>query len=187
MEPPYKLCRYFALSNLSIYYAWKNIKKSYENNKFEISAATWIEEFELPDGCYSPIRYSRLLWIHLENHETVTGNPSIKIYVNKIENTIMFKIKTWYYLELLMSETMKLLGSTKSKITKDENSENVPHLEITKVVLMHCNIVKNDYQQDSGVLYVFFSNKSFGQLQDISPKSVIFLKTFDSEFTYIEV
>ena len=86
-----------------------------------------------------------------------------------------------------MSEAMKLLGSTKSKITKDENSENVPRLEITKVVLMHCNIVKNDYQQDSGVLYVFFSNKSFGQLQDISPKSVIFLKTFDSEFTYIEV
>ena len=86
-----------------------------------------------------------------------------------------------------MSETMKLLGSTKSKITRDENGENVPHLEITKVVLMHCNIVKNDYQQDSGVLYVFFSNKSFGQLQDISRKSFIFLKTFDSEFTYIEV
>ena len=82
---------------------------------------------------------------------------------------------------------MKLLGSTKSKITKDENSENVPHLEITEVVLIHCNIVNNDYQQDSRVLYTFVPNKSFGQLLDISPKNFIFLKTFDSEFSYIEV
>ena len=82
---------------------------------------------------------------------------------------------------------MKLLGSTKSKITKDENGENVPHLEITEVVLVHCNIVNNDYQQDSRVLYTFVPNKSFGQLLDISPKNFIFLKTFDSEFSYIEV
>ena len=67
-----------------------------------------------------------------------------------------FKIKTGYYLELLMPETMELLGSTKSKITKNENGENVPHLEITVVVLIHCNIVKNDYQQDSRVLYGLF-------------------------------
>ena len=109
------------------------------------------------------------------------------IYVNKIENRITFKIKTGYYLELLTPETMKLLGSTKSKITKDENGENVPHLEITEVVLVHCNIVNNDYQQDSRVLYTFVPNKSFGQLLDISPKNFIFLKTFDSEFSYIEV
>ena len=82
---------------------------------------------------------------------------------------------------------MKLLGSTKSKITKDENGDNVPHLEITEVVLIHCNIVNNDYQQDSRVLYTFVPNKSFGQLLDISPKNFIFLKTFDSEFSYIEV
>ena len=82
---------------------------------------------------------------------------------------------------------MKLLASTKSKITKDENGENVPHLEITEVVLMHYNIVNNDYQQDSRVLYTFVPNKSFGQLLDISPKNFIFLKTFDSEFSYIEV
>ena len=79
----------------------------------------------------------------------------IRIYINKIENRITFKIKTGYYLELLTPETMKLLGSTKSKITKDENGENVPHLEITEVVLVHCNIVNNDYQQDSRVLYTF--------------------------------
>ena len=82
---------------------------------------------------------------------------------------------------------MKLLGSIKSKITKDENGENVSHLKITEVVLIHWNIFNNDYQQDSKVLYTFVPNKSFGQLLDISPKNFIFLKTFDSEFSYIEV
>ena len=89
------------------------------------------------------------------------------IYVNKIENRITFKIKTGYYLELLVSEIMKLLESTKTKITKDKNGENVSHLELTEVVLIHCNIVNNDYQQDSRVLYTFVPNKSFGQLLDI--------------------
>ena len=160
---------------------------SYKNNKFKISAPTWNEEFELPDGSYSVSDIQDYFKYILKKHETVTDNPSIRIYVNKIENRITFKIKTGYYLELLTPETMKLLGSTKSKITKDENGENVPHLEITEVVLVHCNIVNNDYQQDSRVLYTFVPNKSFGQLLDISPKNFIFLKTFDSEFSYIEV
>ena len=99
----------------------------------------------------------------------------------------MFKIKTGYYFELLTPETMKLLGSTKSKITKDENGENVPYLEITEVILIHCNVVNNSYQQNSRVLYTFVPNKSFGQLLNISPKNFIFLKTFDLEFLYIEV
>ena len=77
---------------------------------------------------------------------------------------------------------MKLLGSTKSKITKDENGENVPHLEITEVVLVFCNIVNNEYQQDSRVLYTFILNKLFDQILDISPKNFIFSKTFNSEF-----
>ena len=77
---------------------------------------------------------------------------------------------------------MKLLGGTKSKITKNENGENVPQLEISKVLLIHCNIVSNDYQQDSGVLYTFVPNKSLCQLLDISPNNFIFLKTFYSEF-----
>ena len=77
-----------------------------------------------------------------------------------------------------MPETMKLLGSSKSKITKDKNGENVPHLEITEVLLVHCNIFNNEYQQDSRVLYTFVPDKSFGQLLDISPKNFIFLKTF---------
>ena len=80
---------------------------------------------------------------------------------------------------------MKPLGSTKSKITKDEKSQSVPHLEITEMVLVQCNIVKNDYEQDSGVLYTFVPDKSFGQLLDISPKKFIYLKTFNSEFSYI--
>ena len=82
---------------------------------------------------------------------------------------------------------MKLLGSTKSKITKGKNGENVPHLEITEVVLIHCNIVHNNYQQDSRGLYKFVPNKPFGQLLEISPKNFIFLKTFNSKFSYIEV
>ena len=108
----------------------------------------------------------------------MTDNSSIIIYINKIENKITFRIKTVYYLELLMPETMKLLGSSKSKITKDKNGENVPHLEITEVLLVHCNIFNNEYQQDSRVLYTFVPDKSFGQLLDISPKNFIFLKTF---------
>ena len=71
----------------------------------------------------------------------------MRIYINKIENRITFKIKTGFYLELLTLETMKVLGSTKNKITKDENGENVSHLEITEVVLLPCNIVNNDYYQ----------------------------------------
>ena len=72
-------------------------------------------------------------------------NPSIRIYVNKIENRITFKIKNGYYLELLIPETMKLLGSTKNKVTKDKNGENVPLLEVVELVLVHCNLVNNDY------------------------------------------
>ena len=78
-----------------------------------------------------------ILNIFKKKHEAVTDNPSIRIYINKIEDRITFKIRTGYYLKLLMPEMIKLLGSTKSKITKDENDENVPHLEITEVVLIH--------------------------------------------------
>ena len=77
--------------------------------------------------------------------------------MNKTENRIIFEIKTGYYLQLLTPETRNLLGSTENKITKDKNGENLPHFEITKVVLVHCNIVKNDYQQDSRVLYTIGS------------------------------
>ena len=82
---------------------------------------------------------------------------------------------------------MKLLGSTENKITKDLNGENVPHLEITEIVLVHCNIVNNNYQQDSRVLHTFVPNKPFGSLWEISPKNHIFLKAFNSEFQDIRI
>ena len=77
---------------------------------------------------------------------------------------------------------MKLLGSTESKITKNKNGENVPHLEIVELVLIHCNIVNNNYQQNSRILYTFVPNKPFGSLLEISPSNHIFLRTFNSEF-----
>ena len=98
-----------------------------------------------------------------------------------------FKIKNGYSLKLLTPETMKLLGSTKNKITKNNNGENEPHLEISEVILVHCIIVNNDYQQDSRVLYTFVPNKPFGSLLEISPTNHIFLKTFNSEYDKIKV
>ena len=94
--------------------------------------------------------------------------------MNKIENRITFKIKSGYYLEFLTPETMKLLGSTESKISKDKNGESVPHLEVVELVLVHCNLVNNDYQQDSRILYTFVPNKAFGCLLKISPTNHIF-------------
>ena len=128
-----------ALSNLSIYYTWKNIKSSYNNNKFKISAPTWSEEFELPDGSYSVSDIQDYFEYILKEHSESIDNPSIRIYVNTIENRITFKIKNGYYLELLTPETMKLLGIAENKINKDNNGKNVPHLEIVEVVLVHCN------------------------------------------------
>ena len=107
--------------------------------------------------------------------------------MNKIENRITFKIKNGYSLELLTKETMKLFESTGNKISKDKNAENVPHLEIAEVVLVHWNMVNNDYQQDSRVLYTFVPNKSFGSLLDISPSNHIFLKTFNFQYEGIIV
>ena len=111
----------------------------------------------------------------------------MQIYVNKIESRITFKIKDGYSLELLTPETMKLLGSTKSKITQDKNGENVPHLEITEVELVHSNIVNNDYQQDSRVLSTFVPNKLFGSLSETSPTNHVFPKTFNWEYDEIIV
>ena len=108
------------------------------------------------------------------------------MYVNEIENRINFKIKNGQSLEFLTPETMKLLGSTKNKTTEDKNGENVPHLQITEVVLVHCDIVNNDYQQDWRVLYAFVPNKPFGSLLEISPTNHIFLKTFNSEYSEIK-
>ena len=176
-----------ALSNLSIHYTWRNIKSSYNNNKFKIPAPTWNDKFELPDGSNSLSDIQDYFEYILKKHGEDTDELSVQTYVNKIENRIIFKIKNGYSLELLTLETMKLLGSTENKITKDKNSENVSHLEITEVVLVHCDIVNNDYRQDSRVLYTFAPNKPFGSLLEISPTNHIFLKTFNSEYNEIKV
>ena len=175
------------LSNLSIYYKWKKIKSSCNNDKFKISAPRWNDKFDLPVGSYSISNIQDYFEYILRKHGKSTDNPSVEIYVNKIKNKITFKIKDGYSLELLTPETIKLLGSTENKVTKDKSDENVPHLEITEVVLVHCDFVNNDYQQDSKVLYTFFPNKPFDSLLEISPTNHVILKTFNTEFNYIEV
>ena len=163
-----------ALSNHSIYYTWKNIKNSYNNNQFKISAPTWNDKFELPDGSFSVSDIQDYFEYILKQHGENIADPSVQIYVNKFESRITFKIKNGYSLEHLTPETIKLLESTENKVTKDKNGENVPHLEITEVVLVHCNIVNNDCQRDSRVLYTFIPNKPFGSLLEISRTNHIF-------------
>ena len=155
-------------------YTWKNIKSSYNNNKFKISVPAWSEEFELPDGSYSVSDIQDYFEYILKKHSESVDNPSIRKYVNKIENRITFKIKNGYYLELLTPEAMKMLGSKESKTTKDKNGENVTHLEIVELVLVHCNLVNNDYQQNSRILYTFVPNKTFGSLLEILPPNNFF-------------
>ena len=114
-------------------------------------------------------------------------NPPIQIYPNKIKNRIVFKINTGYKLELLTPETMKLLGTTKKDVDADKNSENVPKLESVEVVLVYCNLVKNDYQHSSKVLFSFVPNKQFGQLINISPNTLTMMNTVNTEFSFVEV
>ena len=151
------------------------------------STPTWNKKFELPDGSYSVSDIEDYFEYILKKHGKNVDKPSVQIYVNKLENRVTFKIRNGYSLELLTPETMKLLGSTKNKITKDKNGENVPNLEITEVVLVHCNIVNNDYQRDSRVLYTFVPSKPFGSLLEVSPTNHIFLKSFNSEYDEIIV
>ena len=166
------------------------MKSKYHHNKFKKSSPTWNEEFTLPDGSYLISDIQDYFEYILKKHGEKINNddkPSVKIYNNKIENRITFKIKNGYSLELLTKEAMKLLASTENKITKDKNGENVPHLEVTEAVLVHCNMVNNDYQQDSRVIYTFVPIKSFGSLLDITTSNHIFLKTFNSEYDEIIV
>ena len=163
-----------APANLSIYYTWKNVKSVYNNNKFKISAPTWNETFDLPDGLYNILETQDYIEYIIKKHETFGENAPILIYANTINNSIIFKIKSGYKLELLSKETMKLLASTKETIDADKNSENVPKLENVEVVLLHCNLADNAYQQHSRVLFTFVPTKQYGQLISISPHSLVF-------------
>ena len=155
--------------NLSIYYTWKNIKSEYNNNKFKISAPTWDDTVDLLDGSYSISDIQDYFEFIIKKHETLTKNTPIQIYPNKIKNRIIFKVKTGYKLELLSPETTKLLGKPKKHTDEDKNGKDVPKLESVEVVLVHCNLVNNSYQQASKVLFTFVPNKQFGQLITISP------------------
>ena len=176
-----------ALANLNICYTWKNIKTEYNNNKFKISAPTWNDTFDLPDGSYSIADIRNYFEFIIKKHETLSENLSIQFYPNKIKNRIIFKTKTGYKLELLTPETMKLLGSTKKVVDKDENGEHVPKIESVEVALVNCSLVKNDYQHTSKVLFTFVPNKKIGQLINISPHASTMVNTVNTEFSYVEV
>ena len=176
-----------ALANLSIYYTWKNVKSTYNNNKFKISAPTWNETFDLPDGSHNISKIQYHIEYIIKKHETIGENAPILINANTINNRIVFKMKSGYKLELLSKETMKLLGSTKDTTDADKNSENVQKLENVEVVLVQFILVNNAYQQHSRVLFTFVLTKQYGQMISISPKSLIYLKTMNTEFSEIEV
>ena len=141
---------------------------------------------DLPDGSCLISDIQDYFEFIIKKNKTLTENPPVQIYPNKIKNRIVFKIKTGYKLELLTPETMKLLGSTKKDVDSDKNSENVPKLESVEVVLVHCNLVKSDYQHTSKVLIMFVPNKQFGKL-NISPHSLTMINTVNTEFSFVEV
>ena len=118
----------------------------------------------------------------IKKHETLNENPPVQIYPNKIKNRIVFKINTRYKLELLSQETIELLGSTKKDDDQDKDGEDVAKLESVEVVLTHCNLVNNNYQQASKILFTFVPNKQFGQLINIFPRSLRMLGTKKQNF-----
>ena len=159
-----------ALGNLSIYYTWKNNKSAWNNNKFKTSAPTWNDA--LPDRSYSVANIQDYFESIIKKRQTLTE---------------IFKINAGYKLELLSSERMKLFGSTKKNVDQDKDGDDVPNLESVEVVLVHCNLVNNNYQQTSKELFTFVPNKQFGQLINIAPHSLTVLGTTNTEFSFIEV
>ena len=145
-----------------------------------MSILTQNDRFELSDRSYSVSDIEDYFEYIIKKHGTMTDNPPIKICIHKIESRITSKIKTGYHLKRLTFEIMKLIGSTENKILKGKKGENVPHFQITVVILVHCKIANNDYEQDLGVLYTFVPNKSFVRL-------FIFENTYLIQSFYIEV
>ena len=122
-----------ASPSLRIYYTWKNIESTYNNSKFKISASTWNDEFDLPDGSYSVSDIQDYLEYIIKKHETIAKSYPVQIYVNKIKNRVVLKIKAGYKLELLSTETMKVLGNTRKDVHQDKDGEDVPKLELLKL------------------------------------------------------
>ena len=143
--------------------------------------------FELPDGSYSITDIQDYFEFIIKKHETLTENPPVQIYPNKIKNRIVFKIKTGYKLELLTPETMKLLGSTKKDADKDKDEEVVPKLESVEAVLVHCNLCQKWLLDTSKVLFSFVLNKQFRQLINISPHFLTIMNTVDPFMTEADI
>ena len=123
----------------------------------------------------------------IKRHEILTAIPPIHVYINRINNRSVFIIKDGYKLQLQTPETMKLFGNKKKDklIDKIKNGENVPSLEVVVVVLVQCNLVDNQYQQKSEVLYTFTPNKSYAYLLNVEPSNLVFWKTYNTEFDEI--
>ena len=141
----------------------------------------------MPDGSYSIADIQGYLGFIIKKHATLAENPLVQIYPNKIKNRVVFKVKAGYKLELLSLESMKLLGSTKKDIDQNKDRENEPKLKPVEVVFVHFNLVNNNCQQASKVLFTFVTNKEFEQLINISPHLLIMLNTTNTEFLSIEV
>ena len=139
----------------------------------------------MPDGSCSVADIQEYFEFIIKKHETVTENPPVKIYPNEINTRIVFNIKTGYKLELL--STMKLFGSTKKDVDLDKNGEDVPKLESVEVVLVHFNLVNNNYQQASKEVFNFVANKQFGQLINNSPHLLTMRGRANTYFSFIEV
>ena len=150
---------------MSIYFTWQNVRSLFNNNKFKLIAPTWNETFDLPDRSYNIQQIQDYFEYIIKKHETITSdeNSSILIYPNKIKNRVVFKIKTGYKLEVLSNQTMALLGDGPI-IDKNKDGDNLPQIEQVHSVLVHCNVVQNNYQQNSKLLYAFVPDKQYGQL-----------------------
>ena len=141
------LDKHVALQNLSIYYTWKNIRKQYKNNKLKIIAPTWNDKFKLPDGSYSVSHIQDYIKYIIKNQEKLTTIPPNHVYINRINNRLVFKIKHEHNLELQTPEIMKLFGSTKKLIDKTKDGESGRILEVVEEVFVQSNLVDNRYQQ----------------------------------------
>ena len=124
---------------------WTNVRQQYKKKKLKMTVPMWNDKFELPERSYSVSNFSRLHLVHQKKHETLPSNPPIHIYINRINNRLVFKIKDGCKLELKLPETTKLFGSTKKLIDKTKDVKNATSLEVVEAVLVQCNLLENEY------------------------------------------
>ena len=141
--------------------------------------------FELPDSSCSVLDIQGYIENMIKKHETLAINPTIHIYISRINDRLVFKIKCWYKLKLQTPETMKLFGSSKKLVNKTKNGKNVRSLEAVEVVLVQCNLVDRQYQKKSEVLYAFMPTRSCAYLLNVEPSNFVFLKSYNTEFDEI--